>query len=257
MEEELKLDIGNIYIIVEKSDNKRFVYNCEQREWDGFVYLANGNGFFSDSKGRKFPIKDSSLILLNANEKYTFEIEAGYSYITSAFDWKDTSPSVLSSMPKVLDCNPEQRTLIEYLCRRWQIHQCDSYMKCKISLLELYLGIVKSVLDISASSDSVVKRATEFIHNNFKRNFTSEEIAKYCSVSISHLRMKFRSSLNMSITDYRDSLRVNSAREMLSSHLFTPKETAYELGYCDIYHFTKTFKKLAGVSPAKFAKKYN
>ena len=56
----------------------------------------------------------------------------------------------------------------------------------------------------------------------------------------------------MTITDYRDNLRISSAKEMLKSGMFTIKEISEELGYCDVSHFSKTFSRTCGVTPGKY-----
>ena len=53
---------------------------------------------------------------------------------------------------------------------------------------------------------------------------------------------------------YRDNLRIIAAKEMLESGIFSATEIAAELGYCDIYHFSKVFKKYVGVSPTEYNK---
>ena len=58
----------------------------------------------------------------------------------------------------------------------------------------------------------------------------------------------------MTITQYRDNLRINVAKELLESGHFSVTEISIELGYCDIYHFSKIFKQIVGISPQKYIK---
>lgn len=130
-------------------------------------------------------------------------------------------------------------------------------MVCKIELLSLYLEYLRStgIFDtIRFGAD--IERAIEFIHNNYKRNFSAKEIAEYCNISCSYLRASFKSKIGMTIIDYRDKLRFTLAKEMLSNGQFTIKETAEELGFCDVYYFSKFFARHSGTTPAKFAKKH-
>ena len=54
----------------------------------------------------------------------------------------------------------------------------------------------------------------------------------------------------MTLTGYRDNLRMENAEEMLKSKNFTITEIALELGYCDVYHFSKAYKKIKGIPPS-------
>lgn len=128
-------------------------------------------------------------------------------------------------------------------------------MICKIELMRLYLDFIKKHTGENEHSvDKTVSLAVKYIHENFKRNFKTDEIARFCSVSPSHLRLKFLRETGKTITEYRDDLRIKSAKELLSSGFFSVKEAAYELGFCDVYYFTKFFTQNTGFSPAKYIK---
>ena len=52
---------------------------------------------------------------------------------------------------------------------------------------------------------------------------------------------------------FRQKHRMERAKQLLlSDECYTVGEVASELGFLDIYHFSKTFKKFCGVSPNKF-----
>ena len=126
-------------------------------------------------------------------------------------------------------------------------------MDCKIQILSLYLELIKKYRNIDEKDDKV-KHAIDFIHANFRRNFTSSEIASFCNTSESHLRALFRKSMGTTILEFRELQRANEAKRMLATALFTQKEIAYELGYHDVYHFSKAFKKITGFPPGKYEK---
>lgn len=67
-------------------------------------------------------------------------------------------------------------------------------------------------------------------------------------------RAIFRKSTGMTILGFRELQRINEAKQMLSTSLFSQKEIAYELGYHDVYHFSKAFKKITGFTPGKYEK---
>jgi len=74
-------------------------------------------------------------------------------------------------------------------------------------------------------------------------------------VSMSYLRTRFLKQTGQTIGKYRDSLRIAAAKEMLESKYFTVTEIANELGYCDVYHFSKVFSTYVGMSPTKWINK--
>lgn len=51
---------------------------------------------------------------------------------------------------------------------------------------------------------------------------------------------------------YRENVRIHWAKRFLLSDLFSLPEIAEKLGYYDIYHFGKSFKKQTQLSPGKY-----
>jgi len=250
----IDIEINNIQIITKKREANLFTYTCREREADGFVYFIGGHGTFTDANRRVYPITDASVVLLKRGDSYSFTVDAGCEYITSAYTVCADASSALALLPRTFIADEFTVISLEAIHREWQMLRSDSYMKCKLKLLSWYMYLI-SVMHVQADGgDYVLSKAKDFIHANFKRNFSGEELAAYCSQSLSHLRVKFKRAFGMSILAYRDKLRITLAREMLQSRLFSVKEIAYELGYADVYHFTKSFTAAVGIPPARFAR---
>lgn len=81
------------------------------------------------------------------------------------------------------------------------------------------------------------------------------EIAAACGVSECYFRRLFREYSGESPVEFRQKRRIERAKQLLlSDEHYTVGEVAAELGFLDIYHFSKTFKKICGVSPNRFLK---
>ena len=74
--------------------------------------------------------------------------------------------------------------------------------------------------------------------------------------SPSHFRKIFVKEMGVPPTVYRENIRCEVAKGMLISDIFTVTEISEVLGYCDIYHFSKEFKKRTGRSPSAYKKSY-
>lgn len=249
MNNEIIIDVNQISAIARITGNEPFDFEQRCRKWDGFVFFIKGNGSFCDFNGKTYDIHDSSLVLLHQNQHYKFSIAPGYDYITTAYTLTQDKRDDIDKLPSVFTLNAFQKIEVEDIWRVWQKNLPDGYMRCKIDLIKLYLNFIERFSE-NAFLDTDVKRAIEFIHSNFKRNYSGDELAKYCGVSKSYLRLKFRTVIGQSATAYRNELRLNTSIRMLQSGLFTIKEVAYELGYCDVYHFTKNFTKKTGLTPS-------
>ena len=79
------------------------------------------------------------------------------------------------------------------------------------------------------------------------------DIAAECGVSECYFRKLFQEYSGESPVSFRQRHRIERAKQLLlSEEKFTVGEIARELGFSDVYHFSKTFKKHCGVSPLNF-----
>lgn len=246
----LELDIDDVQIIVDKTEEANFRFFNRGRSWDGFVMLTEGSGFATDKYGVKHKFSKGDVIITCKGDSYVVEFEEPCSYITTAFSLH-TDKSLL---PFIIKCNDHQYIEILKICRIWQSRSWDSVARCRIGLMQFYMDIIENNV-CREDVDADVARAVNFIHENFKTNFSGKELSDYCCVSLSYLRAKFLKQMGMTIGKYRDSLRIAAAKEMLGSGYFTVTEIASQLGYCDVYHFSRTFSAYEGVPPTGWLKK--
>lgn len=79
------------------------------------------------------------------------------------------------------------------------------------------------------------------------------DIAAKCGISECYFRKLFREYSGESPVSFRQRHRIERAKQLLlSEEKFAVSEIAWELGFSDVYHFSKVFKKHCGISPLKF-----
>jgi AraC family transcriptional regulator len=95
-------------------------------------------------------------------------------------------------------------------------------------------------------------RARELLHDRFSESFTIEEVARSVGTSPAYLCRVFREQYRYTIGEYVRLLRVESASRRLCDSDAPLAEIALDVGFVDQSHFTKTFKRLTGMTPAQF-----
>lgn len=77
-------------------------------------------------------------------------------------------------------------------------------------------------------------------------------IAASQHLSLTTLRRHFRQATGTTLHQYRLDLLITEARHKLGNTDMPIKQIADELGYQDVYYFTRQFTQTVGISPARF-----
>jgi AraC family transcriptional regulator len=97
-----------------------------------------------------------------------------------------------------------------------------------------------------------LERAREYLDTNFVKNTSLQSIAELVGVHPVYLAREFRSHYHLTIGDYVRQLRIQSARHQISESDASFIEIASAVGFCDQSHFTRTFKRLTGMTPTQY-----
>jgi len=98
----------------------------------------------------------------------------------------------------------------------------------------------------------VLKRAVEYIRENYAKPITLEDVARHTFVSSYYLSRLFKKELNKNFIDYVNELRMERARQLLKQGNHKSYEIAEMVGISDPHYFSKMFKKYFGVTPTEF-----
>ena len=58
--------------------------------------------------------------------------------------------------------------------------------------------------------------------------------------------------MKMNTSEFINTVRINQAKELMQSGNLTISEISYKVGYSDNAYFSKTFKKITGLTPGEF-----
>ena len=77
-------------------------------------------------------------------------------------------------------------------------------------------------------------------------------LARLCGMSVVTLRRRFRAATGQSLHAHAVSTRIAEARRLLAEGDRSIKDIAEQLGYRDVFFFSKQFRRHVGVPPAAF-----
>lgn len=104
------------------------------------------------------------------------------------------------------------------------------------------------------NTTSLVLDVTNYIQHHISEQISVDNIAKYLFLSRPYLSAKFRQETGKTLTDFILKAKTDEAKRLLQyTNKSLPSISAY-LGFSSQSHFTKVFKKYAGVTPNEYGK---
>lgn len=97
-----------------------------------------------------------------------------------------------------------------------------------------------------------IRKAVEYISDNYYRNITIEEIANYLSLSRNYFCSIFKNTLEKSPKEYLIQFRMDKACEYMHNNNLSIGDISRSIGYNDPLTFSKVFKKIKGLSPKRY-----
>jgi len=105
--------------------------------------------------------------------------------------------------------------------------------------------------------DEPIKRAQEFIENNFDERITVDQLASMFALSRRNMERRFKRATANTVIEYIQRVKVEAAKKNLEKGKKNVSEIMYEVGYSDTKAFRNVFKRITGLSPLEYRTKYN
>lgn len=90
------------------------------------------------------------------------------------------------------------------------------------------------------------------MQNDLCRETTLDELADSANISRSHFQHLFRSETGVPPAQYLRTLRLERARELMTTSVLTVKQVMVRVGISDRSHFERAFKKAYGLTPRQY-----
>ncbi len=107
---------------------------------------------------------------------------------------------------------------------------------------------------ITLKSNKNIERVVSYINDNLETNLTVSKIAEAVNLSKSTLYSILNNHFNCTVNEYINRKRVEKSMKLLMDTDLTVDEIAQKSGFSSMSYYSKTFKKIHGVSPLKFRK---
>jgi len=193
---------------------------------------------------KKLELKEDSLFFLPPDCKHTFNANN-----TNEFLVLDIPDKMLNKYDMEKMCGgrgilfDEKWKAIRYLL----LNEADINQNSS-SINNLFLYFYNFIT--TENSPNSVK----FINEHFTEDIDLKKLADIEHYNVSYYSEWFKNNMNVSPTEYIQTLRVRRAKELLLNTNLTVLQISHMVGYEHNSSFTKVFKNLEKISPAEFRK---
>jgi two-component system, response regulator YesN len=97
-----------------------------------------------------------------------------------------------------------------------------------------------------------IRRALIYIAEHFTEPITLADVARAAQLSRFHFCRLFHHETAVPFHDYLQELRITRAKALLADRYLRVTEIAYAVGFNDLSHFDRTFRKVVGCSPTAY-----
>lgn len=224
-------------------------YSTPLRHSYRIVYIFSGEGEHQ-FKDHCLTANSDNVVLHQPGENYTLTSvgEEPWSFCVISF----FTDSPLPSIPAV--STPRHGGMIRDLFvqadKVWSYKNPGYMLKLKSILFTVLYELIKS--DVTELYSSSIDKAVKFIKTNYNRKLTVSDLAEVSGYSPSHFNSEFVRLVGKSPMRFLNEIRIERAKELLRTGLFSIGEIADTCGFENTYYFSNVFKKYTGVSPSKF-----
>lgn len=135
-----------------------------------------------------------------------------------------------------------------------------------------FLNILKALAE-SDELDTIVKTQTAFrplnemdtarinkvldhTHIHYRRAITLEEVADLTGLAVPSFCRYFRTLTGNTYLDFLTKVRISRACQLLAENKLSTEIICYECGFNNISNFYRHFKRIMGIAPVEYRKKY-
>ena len=104
--------------------------------------------------------------------------------------------------------------------------------------------------------DLAIAEVQVWIADNYAQSNPVALMAKHSGLNDRTFKRRFRQATGYTPIEYVHALRVEEAKQMLETSSLSVEMVAAEVGYADPAHFSRLFRRLAGVTLAQWRRRY-
>ena len=246
-------------------------------------YILNGNGTMK-IENKDYPLHHGCAILVKSGAKYVWQLdEKGVTAIFVNFDFTMNFSSITASFHPVHSEHFSDSDILEHIDfedakalnspiyiknatsieANLRLLASEYYLKSSYaqeylsSCLKFIIISLAKLAELTETDEKkknyeTVRKVIQYIENNYHLEMTNEMIGDYFHFNPSYLNRIFKENTGDTLHNFLVRYRINLAMDLLHTTNLPINEVASIVGFSDIPHFIKSFKKSTGKTPGEY-----
>lgn len=215
------------------------------------IYILDGAAEYTFDNN-SISVEKGNVIYIEKNKSYKLSSVSNIplQYIVVSFNVENNPHIPLKTLPRLI----HRGHILDYFSQIIEINTKKgiAHKLCVNSMIQL---IIYNLLQDQLQENDFLKEihpAINYIENHFSDKISISTLSSLTHMNISLFRKKFKSVTGLSPLKYVNQLRIEKAKEMLKSNLYTQTEIAEACGFNETSYFNKIFRQNTGCSPGKY-----
>lgn len=231
------------------------------------LYLVEGEGVFSSAHVKDAHLKSGDIFLLFPDEWHSYRPMEGSNWKSYWIGYRGRNMDdrvhngFLSPEKPIYHVGYSSEIIRLYDRAMKTAREEPAYAQ------QILAGIVNNLIGVMYSAErniilnkdmrnvNMVNEARQIIRDRLESNITIQEIAEQLGMGYSNFRRLFKDYAGISPALYQQDLRLQRARELLSSTNMSIKEIAFSLNFESPDYFSSKFKAKTGQKPSEYRDK--
>ena len=218
----------------------------------GFLYTVEGTETYH-FHDKSIPAVPNSLLFIPKNENYTITLR-GEQSIVKVIDFELVSKTLPRPFCISFRKNNTLSSFFSDAEKLWLKKKPGYDIECKACFYKIAAQAIKHENNhLNSENYAKIATAVDYIHEHYTEpDFRIEKLIDIAKISSKYFETLFAREFNMPPKEYVTMLKIERAKELLAGEKAKVGNVAFELGYSDIYHFSKIFKNKTGHSPREY-----
>lgn len=270
-----KLELYEKKIIEDEEFPIQFMENIIERKGEYFKlhwhehielhYLTAGSGIY-DCNQKRVTAKEGSLVIFNSNELHRGVALRNIKSIVIIFELSVFSQEIahegiifqnlidndifIQQKMQEIFCENQEKQIGYKLASKGILYALITY------LLRNYVVKKLDANENSKRNKNLIRLNTviQYIEQNYTEPISNKTLASLIHLSEDRFNHLFRESMGISPLNYMNEIRLKKAKHLLETGEYTVSEVALEVGFYDLNHFGRLFRKKYQCTPSSLLK---